>query len=224
MPYFQDLTGKRFGRWTVIERASNGNHGQTRWLCKCDCGTIKPVQSQHLREGRSVSCGCYRPVATAEWNKTHKLTHGGAKHTNRERLYKVWLNIHRRCECEYGTGYDNYGARGISVCPEWSGDNGYANFRDWALKNGYDPKALKGQCTIDRIDVNGNYAPSNCRWVNSKVQGNNKRSNHRITIDGETHTISEWADIVGIDQRSISSRIYNGWDEERAVLQPLRVW
>ena len=224
MSEFQDLTGQRFGRWTVIERAPNGNHRQTRWWCRCDCGTIKPVQSQHLREGRSVSCGCYKPVATAEWNKVHKVKHGGAKHTNRERLYKVWLGMQGRCKKEYLPGYKNYGGRGIKVCDEWSGDNGYANFREWAYANGYDENAPKGVCTIDRIDVNGNYEPSNCRWVDLKTQMNNKTNNHRITIDGITHTISEWADIVGIDQRTISSRINWGWDDVKSVVQPLRVW
>ena len=129
-----------------------------------------------------------------------------------------------RCEKPYSEAYKYYGSRGIKVCEEWSGEHGYENFRKWAFENGYDPDAPKGKCTIDRIDVNGDYEPSNCRWVDLKVQANNKRNNHRITINGETHTISEWADIVGIDQRTISTRIWEGWDDVKSVTQPLRVW
>ncbi len=224
MPEFNDLTGQRFGRWAVIERAENGKARQTRWLCKCDCGTEKIVQAGHLRNGKTKSCGCYNSDVTAERNHTIKKKHGGAIHTRRERLYKIFISMHHRCEKEYHPQYERYGGRGISVCDEWSGEHGYENFRNWAFQNGFDPTAKRKDMSIDRIDNDGNYEPSNCRWTSYKQQSNNRRSNHLITIDGITHTISEWADIVEIDQRTISSRIFNGWSEQDAVLRPKRVW
>lgn len=224
MPELIDLTGQRFGRWVVIGIAPKSQAGQTRWHCKCDCGNERIVQGGHLRGGKSVSCGCYQAEKIAELNRTLKRKHGGATHTHREKLYQIYQDIKFRCDNPNAESYHNYGGRGIKVCPEWSGEDGYVNFREWSYANGYDPNAPKKNMSIDRIDNDGDYSPDNCRWTDTKTQANNRRSNHRITIDGVTHTISEWADIVGIDQRLISSRIYNGWSEEDAVMRPLRAW
>lgn len=153
----------------------------------------------------------------AEYNKRNKTKHGFATKGNHHRLYKSHQAILARCYRPTAQAYHNYGARGIRVCNEWRGKDGFINFKNWSYANGY-----TDELTIDRIDVNGDYEPSNCRWTDEKTQANNRRTNHLIEIDGETHTISEWADIKGIDQRLISSRIYNGWDETRAVTEPVR--
>lgn len=224
MGQFIDLTGQRFGRWAVIRYGDRTLAGQTRWLCRCDCGTERLVQGGHLRGGRTQSCGCLHSEKTSANNRKYKTKHGGATHTHRERLYKIYMDMRRRCEKENAKEYSNYGGRGITVCEEWSGENGYINFRDWSFKNGYDPKAPKKEMTLDRIDNERGYSPDNCRWASYKTQANNRRNNRKITIGGETHTISEWADKVGIDQRSISSRLYNGWPEEDAVMKPIRAW
>lgn len=159
-----DLSNKRFGRLVVIRRVDNSSGGETRWLCKCDCGNTKIVKGNHLREGATKSCGCLEAENRSKVNRTH----GGAN----TRLYKVWLGIRKRCLNPNEPAFHNYGGRGITVCKEWSD---YSVFREWALKSGYDENAPRGKCTIDRINVNGNYEPSNCRWVDMKIQRQNQR-------------------------------------------------
>lgn len=168
-----DLSNKRFGRLVVVQRTENSKKGEVNWLCKCDCGGIKIAQGNHLREGSTNSCGCLEKENRFEMNKTHGGTY--------ERLYGVWLGIRKRCFNENEHCFHNYGGRGITVCHEW---NDYETFCKWALKSGYDENAPRGKCTIDRIDVNGNYEPLNCRWVDMKVQRHNQRP--RLSQASET--------------------------------------
>lgn len=159
-----DLTGQRFGRLTVIERAENTNQGQATWLCRCDCGNVIKTRGSSLRRGATISCGCYQRQRASE----AKTTHGGGH----ERLYKVWASMRQRCADKGCEDYKDYGGRGIEVCADW---HDYATFRVWALANGYNPEAPHGVCTLDRIDVNRGYCPDNCRWVDMKAQANNRR-------------------------------------------------
>lgn len=159
-----NLEKKEFGRLLVIKREENSPKGQTRWLCKCDCGNSKVIQGNHLRSGSIRSCGCLEIENRLEVNKTHDGSNS--------RLYGVWLGIRKRCFNPNEPSYPNYGGRGITVCNEW---NEFSFFREWALISGYDENAPRGICTIDRIDVNGNYEPSNCRWVDMKIQRQNQR-------------------------------------------------
>lgn len=142
--------------------------------------------------------------------KTHRKTN--------TRLYGVWCNIKTRCYNPNCYEYANYGGRGIVMCPEWKND--FQTFWDWAYANGYDEKAGFMECTIDRIDVNGNYEPDNCRWATREVQGNNTRSNHCLTYNGETHTIAEWARILGVDYHALYSRVDGGWTIEEIMTLP----
>lgn len=136
------------------------------------------------------------------------------------RLYAVWLSMKQRCENPNSTQYRNYGARGIRVCDEW---HSFENFKKWAYENGYDDLAPRGQCTIDRINVYGNYEPSNCRWANAKQQSNNKTVNRFIVINGISHTISEWCDIYNISKKLVYSRVkLCGWSYEEAIITPLK--
>ena len=160
-PKYKDMTGKKFGRLTVLSYAGPNHRKDATWLCRCDCGNEKVIQGQALRSGAVVSCGCYM--------RESKVTHGGTG----ERLYGVWLGMRRRCNDEHDRAYKYYGARGVSVCDEWNRD--YASFREWAMANGYDPDAEFQECTIDRINPFGNYEPSNCRWVDIVTQERNRR-------------------------------------------------
>lgn len=128
----------------------------------------------------------------------------------------IWDSMKKRCCNPNEPAYKNYGGRGIKVCNEWL--NSFFAFREWATENGY-----SDDLSIDRIDVNGNYCPENCRWVDAKTQCNNRRNNHAITFMGETHTISEWSKITGIHQDVILYRIKAGWDVERALTEKVRV-
>lgn len=179
-----DLKGQKFTRLKVIQEDGKDGHGQYKWLCQCDCGNIVSVTGGHLRNGHTQSCGCLRMEKTKEHRKTH-----GKRHT---RLYKIWAGIKTRCLNENVPEFKWYGGRGIAVCEEWSDD--FQTFYDWAMANGY-----RDDLTIDRIDTNGNYEPSNCRWATMKEQQNNRRSNHLITHNDATHTIMEWAEIYSVE-------------------------
>lgn len=173
MANFADLTGQKFNRLTVIEQADYILRGDGRkrvaWFCKCDCGNACIVSADLLKNGRTASCGCLK----AERNREHFSTHNASK----DRLYQVWTDIKKRCCNSNYRQFADYGGRGIKVCEEWV--HNYPAFRDWAMANGYNPNASFGECTIDRIDVNGNYEPSNCRWVTIQEQNRNKRRSVR---------------------------------------------
>lgn len=161
-----NLTGQRFGRLLVIERAGSRNR-EALWHCKCNCGNEIYSRGASLRNGLSQSCGCLQKEIAS--NSHFAKTHGGSS----ERLYSVWRGMIDRTTLPSHNRFEHYGGRGISVCDEWK--HSYEKFRTWALKNGYDPSAKRGECTIDRIDVNGDYEPFNCRWVDMKHQAKNKQ-------------------------------------------------
>lgn len=198
----EDLTGRKFNKLIVIGRDGTYPSGNIRWLCQCDCGGYTHTSGWYLKTGRVIGCGC----VASERMKRLNTKHGGFG----TRLYEIWRQMHRRC---YGTetkAYPHYGGRGITVCDEW---REFEPFREWALANGY-----AEDLTIDRIDVNGNYNPENCRWATDKEQANNKRNNHRIEYNGETHTISEWADKYGVNQVKLWARLqYRNWELKPAL-------
>lgn len=169
MGAFVDLTGQRFGKLTAI-KVIGKKHTSMLWLCACDCGNEKNITSNVLRQGLVASCGC------AQYDHLKKnsisLKHGATRNRTMTRLYRVWLGMRERCNYPKNIHYSNYGGRGIAVCDEW---NDYSVFCKWALENGYDENAPRGVCTLDRIDSNGNYEPSNCRFVSMKEQNNNRR-------------------------------------------------
>ena len=189
----RDLLGQKFGRLTVIgfEQSIRTNTGNLRnlWKCRCECGNEKITQDNLLITGKVVSCGCKKSQRMTDMHTKH----GGAKRNNEERLYHIWRSMKKRCTDKSDV---NYGGRGISVCKEWMDD--YSTFKEWAYNNGYDENADKGQCTIDRIDVNGNYEPNNCRWVDMVVQANNTRKSRYVNFQGRKMTIAEFARVMNI--------------------------
>ena len=155
-----DIQGKTFGRLTVLGYSHNNKHGQSMWRCRCECGKEIVAAGLHLKSGHTKSCGCFRDDALDKTRTKHGL--------KKTRLYRIWSCMKARCFIEKSTNYHNYGGRGITVCDEWRHD--FQAFYDWAVANGY-----SDELSIDRIDVNGNYEPSNCRWATAKEQNQNTR-------------------------------------------------
>ena len=196
----KDLTGKKFGKLTVI-KFHHTNHNKY-WLCKCECGNETIVRGSSLTNGGTTSCGCGK-----------QQLNGASK----ERLYSVYNSMIQRCENPKSNRYNNYGGRGIKVCDEWK--NNYFAFRKWAYENGYNENATYGKCTIDRIDVNGNYEPDNCRFVDMKTQAHNRNSNVKIKYNGEIHTLTEWANILDVTPTTLFHRYERGWSVDN-MLKP----
>ncbi len=190
----EDLTGKRFGRLTVLEFVPN-EKAKSYWKCRCDCGNIRIIQGTALKNGNTKSCGCYHSEVSAKRREKHKLTH--------TRLYSVWNRMKQRCYNSNDKCYKGYGARGIKVCDEWRQD--FKAFYDWAIANKY-----KSGLSIDRIDVNGNYEPDNCRWVDMKTQARNRRNNVLVEYEGEMMTLGEIAEQINIPYATLKTRYQNG--------------
>lgn len=202
-----DLTGKTFGRLTA--RESVKSPGAARWLCDCSCGSQKVVCSQNLRNGVSQSCGCLRRELAASARRTH----GHSGHKDRLREYAAWGGMIDRCENPENGRFEDYGGRGIQVCAAWRHD-----FTAFLSDMGRRPSPLH---SLDRIDVDGNYEPSNCRWATMAEQQNNKRNNLIVSFRGESLTLAQaWrAAASPVRHQVVRTRLLRGWDIERAMYE-----
>lgn len=210
-----DLTGQRFGRLTVLERAKNDKLGRARWLCRCDCGKEKIVSGTNLRSGQTRSCGCLSKEMSVKNGLKSRIGERSLKHGDfGSKLYGVWAGMKRRCQNPNTTYYKDYGGRGIKVCNEWQN---YEAFKEWALESGY-----KEGLTIERIDVNGNYCPNNCKWIPLSAQNANKRNTIYIKYKGKLFTIKETAQITGFKERTIKGRYERGWDSEKIFTEKIK--
>lgn len=200
-----NLVGQKFGRLTVIKRAESTvtPNGTTRtmWLCQCDCGEQITAAGHHLRAGKIVSCGCYNDEL-----KRSRATH----HQSHTRIYNIWMGMRSRCNYSKNNRYDQYGARGIRVCFEWEHD--FKAFYSWAISHGY-----TDELSIDRIDVNGNYCPENCRWETTQAQSENRTDNVLYSLSGEEQPISYWCREYGKKQPAVRWRLSHGWTIEEAL-------
>ena len=184
--HFRDYTNEKFGRWTVQYFVKKNSCGASIWHCKCDCGTEKDLTVTTLVSGYSKSCGCLRDETTSKLSTSHGMS--------KTRLYKEWIAMKDRCYRKSHEFYEYYGGKGIKICNEWK--NSFENFRDWALQNGYED-----DLTIDRIDNDKDYCPSNCRWVDLKFQANN-RTNNILVFYGD-----EWISVEKVMEQT--GKTYN---------------
>ena len=200
----KNIKNEKYGRLLAVKIVGSQKSGAKNWLCKCDCGNECVVEQYHLTSGKTKSCGCIK--------KERLSVHG----LSRSRVYKIYRLMKNRCYNKNSDSYSDYGGRGITICKEWIEEKeGFKNFYNWSIQNGYSE-----DLTIDRIDVNGNYEPTNCRWVNRKIQQNNTRRNDYIEYNGETKTLSEWAYSLNINKKTLYSRLHiYGWSVERALTE-----
>lgn len=194
-----DLNNQIFGRLTVIEYSPE----KSKWLCLCKCGKYKWILPATLKKGNAQSCGCLQKERAAQAQFKHGM--------HDSKIYNTWTHVKDRCLNPNNKYYSYYGGRGITICERWLDfDNFHADLGD--------PTEDKERISLDRIDNNGNYEPGNCRWVNQKVQNNNKRNSKFFTYEGETHTLPEWAEKVNMSYGQLRQRIYQrGWDFEKAI-------
>ncbi len=198
--------GIKYGKLTVIKEAENRRGGKILWECICDCGNRVVVPSGDLATGHTQSCGCIRIKNLIKRNSSH----GKSK----TRLYRIWCAMKSRCTNKNYTSYCHYGGRGIQICEGWKN---FENFEEWANNNGYEDNL-----SIERIDVDGNYEPNNCKWITIGEQANNTTHSRYITYLGERKTVRDWAKDVGLEYSCLFYRLDNGWDIQKALEIPSR--
>lgn len=197
-----ELVGHRFGKLLVISKSpEKGKNGEVLWDCLCDCGNSRLAIAGNLRCGTATSCGCE--------SYTTRKKHGMTKTTT----FKSWDSMKQRCLNENAPDYPRYGGRGITICNRW-----LESFNNFISDLGERPEGT----SLDRIDVNGNYEPSNCRWATRSEQQRNKSNTIYLEWRGEKKSIPEWADITGITRKIITERIKAKWFIEDALTKPNR--
>ena len=202
MPKIVDMTGQRFGRWTILERALNKREGiQAAWFCRCDCGVGRVVPGARLRSGQSRSCGCLRDELAASRGTTHGWSASS--------VYVCWTLLIQRCTNPNNTLWHRYGGRGIECR--------FTSFEQFRVELGPRPSPRH---TCDRIDNEGHYEPGNVQWSTQKEQARNRSSNRLITWRGKTQCLAAWADELSIPYKTLHARLSHGWSVEKALTTP----
>lgn len=209
--FSDSLVGKKYGKLTVIKPAGKSKCGARLWQCRCDCGNEVVVQTAQLNNGRKTNCGCVQRENFVK--NISPLAHKANKkykNSSSSRIYNCWQGMIHRCENLSDEFFASYGGRGIKVCEEW---HNFDTFADWAMSNGY-----ADNLTIDRINVDGNYCPENCRWATNKEQANNKRNTKYFEYEGKLNTLSQLAETFGVPYKRLYERVMKqNWDIERAL-------
>ena len=202
--HLENLIGQKFGRLTVAERSYTKR--TTAWNCICECGKSTIVTTKHLKSGQTKSCGCL--------NHEPKYVKHNLAHT---KLYSVYIGMKRRCYSSEGTHFKDYYQKGIKICKEWLGDNGFENFYKWAMANGFSE-----ELTIDRKDNNGNYTPENCRWATPKEQVRNRNITVKVNYKGQEYVLAELAEKHNIPYATLYDRVKKGTKEQYCFVKDLR--
>jgi len=200
MPKSIDMTGRQYGRLTVLEPASRKGY----WYCKCQCGVKKQINGSSLRQRITSSCGCYRNERIRETKETHGKSNS--------KIYRLWSMMHDRCTNPANKYFKNYGGRGITVCPKW------ASFEAFYADMGDMPDGM----SLERIKNNKGYSKENCKWATRKEQSRNRRSNRLLTYQGITQSLVQWAEHLGVNYNTLNSRVQRGWSDERVLTQPIK--
>lgn len=207
-----DLTNQRFGRLVALSRAS-----ATHWLCQCDCGKQKPVREHALRFQGTISCGCFRQETAAATGRRTALKHGHKVGGLETPEYKAWRSLIYRCHNKNAANYHRYGGRGIAVDPRWLGVHGFESFFEDMGTRPPTPPGWKRYYSIERKKNELGYSKENCEWAAPKTQQRNRRSNHLLTFNGKTQTITAWAEALGMSKVTLRWRVAQGWPLERCL-------
>lgn len=194
-----NIIGKRFGRLVVKAFSHTNKNRASCWYVKCDCGKIKVIRGVTMMTGKAMSCGCLQKENMSKRTYKHGMTESAT--------YHCWEAMKDRCLNPKNPAYKNYGGRGIKICERWM------SFENFLADIGEKPKGK----SLDRMDNNGNYELSNCRWATVEEQWNNKRTNHILVYNGIALTIAQWARRLQITQGTLYSRIHRGWSIEKAL-------
>lgn len=201
-----NIKGNKYNNLTVIEIVGKAKNNEKLCRCKCDCGKETIVRQSKIISGKTKSYGCYKIKKITERNKLRTIY----PNDNKTRLYRIWRAMKSRTTYKSQTQYKDYGGRGIVICKEWKED--FYKFKEWALDNGY-----YDELTIDRIDVNGNYEPNNCRWITKSEQNNNQRNNVIIEYKNQKMNVAQWAKKLNIKANTLYQRIYRNYSVEKIL-------
>lgn len=199
-----DLAGHRFGRLVVLRLTATP--ARRIWLCRCDCGEQRLVDTHRLQIGHTTSCGCFKREKAAESLRTHGMRDS--------REYRIWCNMKERCYTTTRAHYPRYGGRGIQVCERWRG-----SFENFYADLGPCPSPKH---SLEREDNEGHYQPTNCRWATPVEQARNKRDNRLLTFRGHTKCVTEWAEEIGMKVGTLHYRIQHGWSADKALTEPVK--